>query len=290
MQHTPAEEGPSFRPTVARIRGCRFYLRPRWSKWFRDDRAALLQVLIAGEYDELLNDIRPADRVLDCGANIGCFTVPAAKRVGPKGVVVAIEPDRDNVTVLRRNVALNRLGNVAIEEKALDSRSSPAARFVPGGVMGKLDDRGVETVETVTISDLVIQSKVPRFDIIKIDIEGSELPLLKSNGVAQVLGVARSVALEVHSQEAETECRQSFLDWGFEVSGPRIESEFLNRIITRTFLHCLQVSRLYGFEGISVALRVLRGIRVRSTQANAAGYRAGILLAQKPSISGHTAT
>lgn len=38
--------------------------------------------------------LKPGMVAIDVGANIGCFTVPMAKRVGPNGLVVAIEPQR----------------------------------------------------------------------------------------------------------------------------------------------------------------------------------------------------
>ena len=40
----------------------------------------------------MLCTLLPGDAVIDCGAGIGEFTVLAAKRVGPEGLVLAFEP------------------------------------------------------------------------------------------------------------------------------------------------------------------------------------------------------
>ena len=47
---------------------------------------------IVGEWDELAP--MPGDTVLDCGANIGDYTIKASTLVGPTGRVIAIEPSR----------------------------------------------------------------------------------------------------------------------------------------------------------------------------------------------------
>ncbi|MCF8480342.1 MAG: FkbM family methyltransferase [Rhodospirillum sp.] len=57
--------------------------------------------------DLLVALLRPGDWVMDIGAHVGLVTVLAASRVGPKGGVVAVEPDVANLAALRANVALN---------------------------------------------------------------------------------------------------------------------------------------------------------------------------------------
>jgi FkbM family methyltransferase len=57
--------------------------------------------------DLVLKLLRPGDWVMDIGAHVGLITVLAAHRVGPKGGVIAVEPDPDNLDALRANVALN---------------------------------------------------------------------------------------------------------------------------------------------------------------------------------------
>lgn len=56
--------------------------------------------------------VRPGDDVFDVGANIGVFTIPLARMVGPEGSVVSIEPERMNYYTLCANVAINNLSQV----------------------------------------------------------------------------------------------------------------------------------------------------------------------------------
>ena len=71
--------------------------------------------------------LRSGDLFVDGGAHVGAYTVLAARRVGPKGVVVAFEPDPENRRRLERSVAANRLGNVVVSDVALSDRDGEAA-------------------------------------------------------------------------------------------------------------------------------------------------------------------
>ena len=59
----------------------------------------------------LMGELRPDDTVADVGAGIGTYTLAIAKRLGPLGRVVALEPDASNFKWLKIHVALNRVGN-----------------------------------------------------------------------------------------------------------------------------------------------------------------------------------
>src|SRR5690606_25250839 len=61
---------------------------------------------------------RPGSTVVDVGANIGYNTLYAARRVGPEGRVIAIEPSPDNLAVAASNVDAARLSNVILRPVA----------------------------------------------------------------------------------------------------------------------------------------------------------------------------
>src|SRR3984885_5817242 len=56
---------------------------------------------------------------IDVGANIGYFTCLMAKLAGPAGRVLAIEPEPQNLTLLRQSIAINHLANVEVHPCAL---------------------------------------------------------------------------------------------------------------------------------------------------------------------------
>ena len=142
-----------------------------------------------------LDRLRAGDVALDVGANIGHFTVAMARRVGPDGLVVSIEPNPATFRRLQENVRLNRLRNVTCIRAALTSvDGSTASFFVPGrlsneGALGRksLDCRyeklqvecrsGANLLSELNLSDRPIA-------VVKIDVEGYELSVLQGFGAA----------------------------------------------------------------------------------------------------------
>ena len=56
--------------------------------------------------------LRDGDFVLDLGANIGAFTILASRKVGRKGMVIAVEPNKDDYDLMRQNIDANHCKNV----------------------------------------------------------------------------------------------------------------------------------------------------------------------------------
>ena len=77
-----------------------------------------------GEYSELelktiLEFINEGDVIFDIGANIGCFSVPFAKKVGSNGKVYAFEPQKFIFNLLKENAVCNELNNLQIFNNAI---------------------------------------------------------------------------------------------------------------------------------------------------------------------------
>jgi FkbM family methyltransferase len=66
--------------------------------------------------------LKPGDIFVDVGANIGLFSLIAARLVGPSGKVIAYEPARKTYEQLLTNVELNRLNNVQCFQLALSNK------------------------------------------------------------------------------------------------------------------------------------------------------------------------
>jgi FkbM family methyltransferase len=130
---------------------------------------------------------------VDCGANIGVFTVAAALRVGSSGRVFAFEPDPRSRSLLEQNVQRHRIsehvvvvdaavgaapGRLPFTPYANDVVSSfveAPAVFSPGAAMAPID------VEVVPLD-----TGVPNcVDFLKIDVEGYEIEVLQ--GARQLL-------------------------------------------------------------------------------------------------------
>jgi len=129
--------------------------------------------------------LRPGDVFIDVGANLGWFTVLAARCVGPTGKVVSFEPCGRHYEHLQSNLRLNQLTNVIPEKLALSDTAGTAVLSGMherneglGTIIGGSDRRG-ETVSTVRFDDYWAATGYDTtIRIIKMDIEGAEIKAL----------------------------------------------------------------------------------------------------------------
>jgi len=241
--------------------GLHLSLRDTGAEGSRGDRAAFFQVFFAGEYDFLLSRISPGDVVLDAGANIGCFTIQASQLVGPRGVVIAVEPEAANADCLKANVRLNHLQNVTVLERALDAVSDKTVHIVGTGAMASLAQAGIG-VRTITLDDVLTRLATEKFDLIKMDIEGSERLVFQTALTSAALGRARAIAVEVHGSESLRLVQGRLLEEGYSsVSKVKPESDFLLNIVRQSVRRPDLALRLYGTEIVGVVARMISGAR-----------------------------
>ncbi|NQU75285.1 MAG: FkbM family methyltransferase [Planctomycetes bacterium] len=127
---------------------------------------------------------RPGDCVVDVGANIGYFTLLAARLVGPTGRVHAFEASPSIAQRLRRNVAINDAPQVTLHEMAISDRHASATFHTArrDGGYSSLRDLGSRSVETTVVPCAPLDSFIevlPTVRLIKLDVEGAELLALK---------------------------------------------------------------------------------------------------------------
>jgi FkbM family methyltransferase len=133
--------------------------------------------------------VRPGDTFLDIGANVGLYTLTAARAVGPHGRVHAFEPCSQTFERLLENVKLNGFGNISCHRVALSHENARAQlTLVNSGFdawnslgtpyMG--ETVGAETVTTVTLDSFVREHAIAgRRCVVKIDVEGWENHVLR---------------------------------------------------------------------------------------------------------------
>ena len=118
---------------------------------------------------------RPGMTFLDCGAHIGFYSLLAAER-GCR--TVAFEPTPETFNRLKKNVQLNAFSNVDCRRLALSDENGRRPIFgFPGSTTGMNTLSHGETLgdcEVARLDDL----EVPPPDVMKIDVEGSEVALL----------------------------------------------------------------------------------------------------------------
>jgi len=174
-----------------------------------------------GEYAEsemsfLANFIHPGQFVCDIGANIGAHTLFFAKTVGLQGRVISFEPQRQIFQTLCANVTLNALNNVltfhAGAGEAPGTTTVPLLNYDVEGNFGGVS-LATEHGETVQIMALD-QLGLPTVSLIKIDVEGMELAVLK--GAAQTISQHKPVLyVENDRREKSPELIAHILSLGY---------------------------------------------------------------------------
>ena len=180
------------------------------------------------EYRAFRAVVRPGTTVLDVGANVGAYTLLFATWVGEKGRVFAFEPAPAARDGLRTHVALNRFEDrVTIVEAAAAADVGRAAFAVhPSGgasslALGSLAAAPRITVATETI-DSVCKAHALLPAVIKIDVEGAELDVLK--GARNTLALpGLHVFVEFHPEAwrqtgiAPADVEREIADQGFTI-------------------------------------------------------------------------
>jgi FkbM family methyltransferase len=181
--------------------------------------------------------VAPGDVVLDVGANIGFYTMLLSRWVGPAGLVLAVEPDPENVALLRRNLAENRGDNVQVCPHAVGARPGPGlfsrdrATGATGHV-GRSATAGELAVGTGRVQ--VVSTRVETLDeladgrgvvpaLVKLDIEGSEAQALE--GAGRTLAEHRPVIVSEVSGEGARRVLEilrgaGYRAWDLETSRP----------------------------------------------------------------------
>lgn len=136
--------------------------------------------------------LREGDCFLDVGANVGLYTLVAARLIAHAGHVHAFEPCTQTFERLRENVRINRLANVSCHRVALSHENAHAELTLAKGgfdawnslgrpYMGEAAGR--ETVTTVTLDAFAQEHGLEgRITAIKIDVEGWENQVLAGAG------------------------------------------------------------------------------------------------------------
>jgi FkbM family methyltransferase len=157
--------------------------------------------------------LRPGDVCLDIGANVGYFTLLAARLVGPSGHVHAFEPEPTNADQLEAHIRSNGLQNVTVHRVAVGVESGtgalhqtrPASNPKAWTLIGRPDETtereggGAPTMVTIAPLDAVVPlDDWSRVRLVKIDVDGAEVEVLASLDPLVARGARPDVVVELH--------------------------------------------------------------------------------------------
>lgn len=131
--------------------------------------------------------LKSGDVFVDCGANIGYFSLLASQRVGSEGAVIAVEMSETIMSQLKRHLAVNGTTNVVCHAVALGESYGSATVFRGprenvGGtstVEGRSGHDVEGVVPMVPLLEIVPEALRSRVRSLKIDVEGAEASVLR---------------------------------------------------------------------------------------------------------------
>jgi FkbM family methyltransferase len=194
--------------------------------------------------------VRPGDRCIDVGANIGVHTVRLAKLVGARGEVIAVEPDEELARRASNNVRLNNLANVRVIQAAASERPGDSVMLYrpdpgdPNRARASMLPHpyltgSAATVQTISLDEINHEPVA----LIKIDVEGRES--------AVVAGAARTI-------EAYTP--SIVFEYCPELLADKTDSPFEQLLKSKYQLFHIQLRR-HGVTGrASVGLQPIRAL------------------------------
>ena len=184
---------------LVEVQGSKMYVKP-------DDSGISAAIINQGVWEPQETAlfyalIKPRMTVLDVGANMGYYTLIAAKLVGSAGRAYAFEPDPENCQLIVKSVQLNGYNNVSVFNNAVGDRRGRVKLHLESTNWGhSLSPRNINNpagsieVELITLDDLYQAGKLgDHIHFIKLDVQGAEELVLK--GARMIIQEQRPVAV-----------------------------------------------------------------------------------------------
>jgi FkbM family methyltransferase len=153
-------------------------------------------ILVRGVWEleswaEIAKNLPPDGTFIDIGAHIGYYSVKAAAVLGPNGRVVSIEPNPVTLGTLRANVGQAKGGKISVQPVACSDReavlkfyAAPRQNTGESSLSSKNAGQegaiaGTYEVRARPLDDIAAELGLTRVDVVKIDVEGAEMLVLK---------------------------------------------------------------------------------------------------------------
>ena len=149
------------------------------------DEPNFSETLFCGEgpYETEFVHIQNGDIVIDCGANMGIFSILAVKRGA--NTVYAFDPQKKALNLLNDNIHLNNCTRkiipvpLGLSDKTCTLSFTEIDENIGASHISREGDIETTTVECTTLDEWVAKNNIPHIDFIKADIEGAERDMLK---------------------------------------------------------------------------------------------------------------
>jgi FkbM family methyltransferase len=154
------------------------------------------------------NEMKPYFKInrgtfIDVGANIGKYTLIIGNRLKDIGRVISIEPEKRNFSVLKKNVEINKLNNIILENVALSNKNGVVKLYLnksPGRHSIKRVTENKTLVQGVKLDDLIKKYKITDVNLVKIDVETAEVEVLEG-AVKTIKKNSPNMIIEILNQD-----------------------------------------------------------------------------------------
>ena len=169
-------------------------------------------LLSEGEYEPQMRAVlekflSPGHLFIDAGANEGYFSVVASRLVGPRGMVIAIEPQTRLQRVIQANFDLNGCENVKIIQAFISGQDGDTnIELAPETNSGATSaypqwkyKMPRESVRSCTLASFLAAAEIAHCDLMKVDVEGAEYEIFMNAGDVLRAGTISNIAIEIHN-------------------------------------------------------------------------------------------
>lgn len=196
--------------------GFQLYVNPRY------DKGIERKLYLTGSYEKRLLKlpkvlVNPGDVIVDAGANIGLISIFCAIKAGNNGIVLSFEPHPETFPILQKNIAINGLSQITAFKNALGSSPGSARIYsniqINRGAASLVEfqkDSPSFDIEILTLDDVLKQQNILHLNLIKIDVEGFEMEVLK--GAEEILTKENGPILVVECSNSRNNFKYGMVD------------------------------------------------------------------------------
>lgn len=174
------------------------------------DQSVANEIFVLHEYRSAEPFIREAtDPIVDIGAHAGFFTL-LARSLNSTAPIIAVEPAKENVQQLKRNLLLNTITGVAILEGAVVGEKRQQKLVLTEDSHNHYlsdvseSDKEIRSVPLFTLADIRSQFAAEYLSVVKCDIEGGEYDILLKTPDEELQKV-KAFILEYHTTRRRQE-------------------------------------------------------------------------------------
>ncbi len=164
----------------------------------------------------------PGNVVFDIGANTGMYSLIVGRMTNNQAFVHSFEPLPESFEQLKMHLLLNQINHITINRVACgdfngeidlfkifnNTQSTINEQFVKG-----VNEKTSFKAKCITLDNYIQQHSISKIDLIKIDVEGSELNILR--GAKNTLKITIKIIMEYHTNELKEECSNLLENNGF---------------------------------------------------------------------------